>query len=157
MSSKLISDLFAQSIQAQYIVNNTFEFLKQGDTPLSKNLALELFLKGTDYHKALVQNIKEIIRLTKEEKEKLSINKEVQKILNKTEPFYNKKLLVGLNILSKIEFIPKDLSICPKCGRFFNDEECRKYPVTVNNKVLGYSFKCIEDRNNGNFKENKES
>ena len=140
MTSEIVKDLLIQSNKIQSYINYTISSLEEQEK--NPKVSLDILLAEINYHKTLVDSIKEIIKLTKEEKEKISLTKEVVEELEKTKPYFSGKILEGISILNEVDFIPENLNVCPKCGRFFNEGKCIKYEVIVNNKVLGYSYKC---------------
>lgn len=141
MEQQSIYDLLNASNRASELVTTSLEYLKE---QMSQNpkLAFRILTLGTQYHQEIVNNTREIVSLIKTEEDKTLKNADIQNLVKEIKPCYIQKIIQALQILVTTEFIPKELAVCPECGNFFGKRDCQKYPVVVNNIILGYTYVC---------------
>ena len=149
MSEEILENLLKQSITLSELVNSSLLILKTLEQNLDYKTALKVFLSSMDFHKNHVLITKEIISLLKEKHDNF-LTKEYSEVIDKIPEFLSEKVKKCIELLISIDFIPKNLSVCPKCGRYFSEDSCKKYEVFLGEDLIGYSYKCKENLNGTN-------
>ena len=119
---------------------------------LTQAQRIDLFYRNTKYHENVLNVIESIVKdLDKTSVLLSSEQKLLAGIYNKLDDFSKNKIIGIFEALQDTIFIPKNLTTCPYCGSklipdTLTNKSCKKVPLIINDKILGYTVNCLEMR-----------
>ena len=151
---EFISSLFEKSKVLNDLNTQFLEDLQIGE--LSSAQKLSLLQKSTSYHENILFTIQKIVA----ELDKTSVlispeQAQVLKLFLELSDTNKVKALEILEALQEAVFVPKELMVCPLCGHSLisgtdNNGGCKKFPVILGKKIIGYTVKCINQKETSN-------
>jgi len=141
-----IATLFEKSQVLNDLNTKYLKELEMGDLPVTEKV--NLFYRNTEYHEHILKVISDIVKELDKTSILLSpVHKQLLDNFNTLDTFMQGKTYKVIEALKDTQFIPKKLSICPKCGAKLSSDirvaECRKVPLRIGDKTLGYTYHCF--------------